>query len=380
MWATIQGDCLDPKIWQLIPRKSVHCCVTSPPYFGLRDYGIEGQIGLEPTVEEFVSKMVQVFRQVHRVLRDDGTLWVNLGDSYAHNGSCGGGSPDGPRQSRMTDKIKQQKMSYKIPKGLKPKDLIGIPWRVAFALQQDGWYLRQDIIWHKPSPMPESCTDRCTKSHEYVFLLTKSPKYFYDADAIREPANWSAGTPCGWDTGKGGHGSYHRNGRGKSENIGANGESRNKRSVWTVASQPYPSAHFATFPPKLIEPMILAGTSQKGCCSKCGEPYYPIIEKQQIRRNRPNNYVKRTGEKGSGNSCSNSVAGIKSKILEWKILCGCNAEITRCTVLDPFAGSGTTLQVAAEHNRQSIGIELNPEYINLISRRLEQVTPYALFT
>ena len=165
---------------------SVQCVVTSPPYWGLRDYGVEGQLGLEATPDAFVANMVAVFAEVRRVLRDDGTCFMNLGDSYAHNGACGGGSPDGPRKPRETDKAKQEQMIYKVPDGLKPKDLIGIPWRTALALQADGWYLRSDIIWAKPNPMPESVTDRPTKSHEYVFLLTKSERYYWDSEAVRE--------------------------------------------------------------------------------------------------------------------------------------------------------------------------------------------------
>ena len=243
--------------------RSVHCCVTSPPYWGLRDYGLgDSGIGLESTPEEWVDNMVAVFREVWRVLRDDGTLWVNIGDSYAHSGACGGSSPDGPRKPRATDRAAQEKMGYRVPDGLKPKDLIGMPWRLAFALQADGWYLRSDIIWAKPNPMPESVTDRPTKSHEYVFLLSKSRTYYYDHEAIKEPSV------------------YPRDNR-KARSVPGQKRlptdivagvrpgsktypARNKRDVWTVATQPYSGAHFATFPTKLIEPMIKAGCPHGG--------------------------------------------------------------------------------------------------------------------
>lgn len=209
-----------------MPDKSIHCCVTSPPYFGLRDYGVDGQIGLEPTPEEFVQALVGVFREVRRVLRDDGTLWLNLGDSYARSPAKGGSGPGGKNREWYGENYGQAR-GAEIPEGLKPKDLIGIPWRVAFALQADGWYLRQDIIWNKPNSMPESVRDRCTKAHEYVFLLSKSPRYYFDTEAMKEPAS--------------------------------DGSSRNRRSVWSVSTKPFRGAHFATFPPDLIEPCILAG-------------------------------------------------------------------------------------------------------------------------
>jgi len=236
----------------------VQMVVTSPPYWGLRDYGVEGQIGLEETPEEYVATMAKVFRLVREVLADDGTLWLNLGDSYAHNGPCGGSSPDGPRQARETDREKQKQMGYRVPVGLKPKDLCGIPWRVALALQADGWYLRSDIIWHKPNPMPESVTDRPTKAHEYLFLLTKRPKYYYDDAAIlegsrnREGGNLEASEFATLDPVKG-------QTRANLHKIPAR-PTRNRRTVWTIPSQHYAEAHFATFPEKLVEPCILAGS------------------------------------------------------------------------------------------------------------------------
>ena len=224
------GDARD--VLAQIPAESVHCIVTSPPYWGLRDYGIDGQLGLEPSPEEYCANMVKVFREVWRVLKPTGTVWLNLGDSYSGGGGAHKPEHANPGLSKSAERNGVPTSERDVISGLKPKDLVGIPWRVAFALQADGWYLRSDIIWSKPNPMPESVTDRPTKAHEYVFLLTKSPRYYYDADAIREPI-------------------YSEQGR-------------NKRSVWEIATQPYPEAHFATFPEKLVEPCILAGCPQDG--------------------------------------------------------------------------------------------------------------------
>jgi DNA modification methylase len=294
---------------------SIQTCVTSPPYFGLRDYGHDGQIGLEPTPEDFVAAMVAVFREVRRVLRDDGTLWLNLGDTYAANRGgttppaqtvAGGISGKGGQKERRGQADGYNPTRDCTRYGLKHKDLIGIPWRVAFALQADGWYLRQDIIWHKPNPMPESVRDRCTKSHEYIFLLSKSPKYYYDNEAIKDPAHTTDKSNRDRDATK----LNNCPGRTKMKGLKTNHyTTKNKRSVWTVATKPYKGAHFATFPSTLIKPCILAG-------SKPGD-----------------------------------------------------------IVLDPFGGSGTTGAVAIEHGRRSILIELNPEYIPLIQERLEKAKP-----
>ena len=243
------GDCIESM--RTMPDASVHTCVTSPPYFGLRDYGVDGQIVLEQTPDEYVARLVDVFREVRRVLRDDGTLWLNLGDSYAgagysnHANTGGAMREDGGKQKHLTGS------------GLKNKDLIGIPWRVAFALQADGWYLRQDIIWSKPNPMPESVRDRCTKAHEYIFLLSKSPRYYYDHTAILEDAKWER-----W-----GDQTVVKEQQGTAKWIGNKSKAelqalgkKNRRSVWTVATKPFKGAHFATYPPALIEPCILAGS------------------------------------------------------------------------------------------------------------------------
>jgi DNA modification methylase len=238
-----------------IPDQSIQCCVTSPPYWGLRDYGHDGQIGLEQTPDEYVEQMVAVFRQVHRVLSDDGTLWLNLGDSYAGNTSRASNN------GRAGFGNKREGVFTKTGDGLKNKDLVGIPWRVAFALQADGWYLRQDIIWHKPNPLPESVTDRCTKSHEYIFLLSKSAKYYFDHLAMREPSANLGKTKIRFGGNKYGDSDDPKHST-KSGNEYIDTGFRNKRSVWTVTTRPFKGAHFATFPTQLIEPCILAGSQQ----------------------------------------------------------------------------------------------------------------------
>jgi DNA modification methylase len=301
-----------------LPDASVQCVVTSPPYWGLRDYGVEGQLGLERTPEEYVTNMVAVFSEVRRVLRDDGTLWLNLGDSY--NAQQGQQNLAASAVSTRGGGHKAGSVSYTstrraTPPGLKPKDLVGIPWRVAFALQADGWWLRSDIVWSKPNPMPESVTDRPTKAHEYLFLLTKSAAYFYDADAIREPVSETPGAAA-WrrlfDPAKQAkEASLHAEGM-KGGNDGARdpfATARNRRSVWTIATQPYSGAHFATFPEALVEPCILAGS--------------------------------RVGD----------------------------------VVLDPFFGSGTVGVVALKRGREAWGIELNPKYAQLARERIEGDAP-----
>ena len=336
------GDCRE--ILAGLPDESINCCVTSPPYWGLRDYGtadweggdpncehsismptkwndpkrgtqvlrpevanrggdadschlcgalrIDQQIGLEKTPDEFVNEMVTVFREIRRVLRNDGVLWLNLGDSYAgnnsrasNNGRAGFGSP-------------RETVTNRIAEGLKPKDLVGIPWQVALALRADGWYLRQDIIWHKPNPLPESVKDRCTKAHEYIFLLSKSPHYFFDADAIKEPAVYAGDN-------RGARGDSRR-GTKMNSMSGTTGEFKNRRSVWTVPTRPYKGSHFAVFPPDLIEPCILAGCPEGG------------------------------------------------------------------KVIDPFGGSGTTVAVSILNNRHGVAVELNPDYIPLIEKRINE--------
>jgi DNA modification methylase len=309
MIRVLQGD--NREVLKTLEDQSVHCVVTSPPYFGLRDYGVPGQIGLEDQPHKFVAELVQIFDEVRRVLRDDGTVWLNLGDSYAAN------------------RTYQVHKGSKVPDGLKSKDLIGIPWRVALALQGAGWWLRQDIIWHKPNPMPESVLDRCTKAHEYIFLLAKAERYYFDAKAISEPcevgdngssfvSEYDKATKPGLGTGpraaRGKAVSSPRNdGNTWNENNGRGfmptSDRRNKRSVWSVPGSAFKEAHFATFPPDLIEPCILAGCPEGG------------------------------------------------------------------TVLDPFGGAGTTGLVADRHKRNAILIELNPEYAEMARKRIYNEAP-----
>lgn len=254
------GDCLETL--RTMPDGIANTCVTSPPYFGLRDYGHDGQIGLEATPDEFIAKLVAVFREVRRVLRDDGTLWVNIGDSYAANGVSGlnTGWADRAADYAGGGQPSRNRAPKRVPEGLKQKDLIGIPWMLAFALRADGWYLRQEIIWSKPNPIPESVTDRCTKSHEQIFLLAKSPRYYCDMEAIKEPVKQD------WGTRNRTGGKYHKDGTGLQPHSGLEKSytKANKRSVWTVSTKSYSGAHFAVFPADLIEPCILAGAPAGG--------------------------------------------------------------------------------------------------------------------
>jgi DNA modification methylase len=366
----LNGDVMDHL--KELPDNSIHCVCTSPPYWGLRDYGVDGQIGLEKTPEEYTQKMVGVFREVRRVMRDDGTLWLNLGDSYIGGGrggkeQCGKGSFE---ESRYENGMKIGLPTGKID-GLKQKDLVGIPWRVAFALQADGWYLRSDIIWSKPNPMPESVTDRPTKAHEYLFLLTKQARYYYDADAIRETSI----TP--WH----GIGGYREgildNDYSPPEyrNDARERGGRNRRTVWEIATQPTPEAHFATYPEALVEPCIKAGTSERGCCPVCESPWERVIEVEGIssaefmkgkEKERFNSEQGRVQNIRAGDECFNR----KSKTLGWQPTCTCNQKDTvPCTVLDPFGGSGTTGLVARNLKRDAILIELNPEYVKIMKKK-----------
>jgi DNA modification methylase len=322
-------DCIEGM--KTLPDGCVNTIVTSPPYYGLRDYGVDGQIGLELTPEEYVVKMVEVFREGKRILRDDGTLWLNLGDCYAGSGKGAWNNKNGgQKEVYIPDTNSRQARMPKTFNGIKAKDLIGMPWRVAFALQADGWYLRSDIIWSKPNPMPESVTDRPTKAHEYLFLLTKSPKYYYDFEAIQETAvkgeyanGFRGGSYCNnstFDNSEGGKrksiGNISYGGKKYTENPDVfnrtkSGElykytgKRNKRTIWTVATKPFSEAHFATFPPDLIKPCILAGCPGNG------------------------------------------------------------------TVLDMFMGAGTTAATAFELGRNYLGFELNKEYCEIAERRIE---------
>ena len=260
MTSTIHiGDVLD--VLPTLPAESVNCCVTSPPYWSLRDYGEDAQLGLEPTPDEYVARMVAVFREVRRVLRDDGTLWLNLGDSYAGGNYRGGGIDTASEQRSNFGTTDFMATKANVPPGLKPKDLVGIPWRVACALQADGWYLRSDIIWSKPNPMPESVTDRPTKAHEYVFLMSKAARYYYDAEAIAETSIFGPGSRA--DKDRGDFAGKWSDVPGK-EAFRSISQTRNRRTVWTIPTQPYPDAHFATYPEKLVEPCVLAGCPAGG--------------------------------------------------------------------------------------------------------------------
>lgn len=393
-----QGDAV--KALKKIPDESVDCVVTSPPYWGLRDYQVDGQIGLEQSPEEYVFKLVEVFREVRRVLKNSGTCWLNLGDSYMGSGQNSGkkeGMTAGGKHGIDTRSVGIAPGVHSKPptmikhKSIKPKDLVGIPWRVAFALQADGWWLRQDIIWAKPNPMPESVTDRCTKSHEYIFLLSKSQKYYFDNEATMEIATGYDGRK---DTKyKGGQkdmsGGAHE--RWKFKNLQEKGQPpntihlnrlnnvkdgteyltpvRNKRSVWTITTKPYAEAHFATFPPELPELCIKAGCPEY-ICFKCGMPRVKIIENGRMIGTGGSDKGKLSENKDTNLRNDNKKLFQFEKIIKGYSDCGCNAGFKEGVVLDPFLGSGTTLMVARELGRSGIGIELNPEYVKLAKKRV----------
>jgi DNA modification methylase len=390
-----RGDCL--KILRRLLDASVQCCVTSPPYWGLRDYGVAGQLGLETTPEAYVARMVEVFAEVRRVLRPDGTLWLNIGDSYAGSGK--GGNPEGSQWPKFSGREASKEVNSAIvPIGLKPKDLVGVPWRLAFALQADGWYLRSDIIWHKPNPMPESVRDRPTKAHEYVFLLSKSERYFWDQDAVREQHareyDAAYGSPK-WLMGIAKHQNRpgetsHQNRPGetsgytKNFSSGPNPGGRNIRSVWTITPKPFSGAHFATFPPALVERCVQAGTSEAGCCPQCGKPWERVTKRPAApasvftARNAPQD-----GRIHSGSAMNGVMIGHGQKLQNWRDAnptetlgfrpaCNCPAaDPVPCVVLDPFVGSGTTAAVARSLGRDCVGIDLNPKYLTMARQRVK---------
>jgi DNA modification methylase len=380
-WRIIEGDCRETLA--SLPAGSVQTCVTSPPYFGLRDYGHGGQIGLEPTLDEFVAALVGVFREVRRVLRDDGTVWLNLGDSYAN--SARGNAPGDIESSNLSggggyqDGIARGGFDKSRLPGVKQKDLLGVPWMVAFALRADGWYLRSDIIWSKPNPMPESVTDRPTKAHEYVFLLSKGPRYSYDADAIREEAqDWGSRDRSGplYDGSVG-----PQSGHTGLRDLNHTESGRNKRSVWTVATQPFPGAHFATFPPKLIEPCILAGCPERAC-GECGAPWERIVERTAadaaaMRPKDPRQFLGASPKStlGHSNSHDGAVRVGQARTLGFAPSCGHDAPHVPGVVLDPFAGAGTTGMVALRHGRSFVGCELSADYVRLARDRIIADSP-----
>ncbi len=367
------GDALETL--RTLPAESVHCCVCSPPYFGLRSYLSEGhpkkpkEIGLEQTPAAYVARLVEIFREVRRILHREGTLWIVLGDSYA----CGGNGPRdasrGPKPSRNDHAPAHMKRRT----GLKPKDLIGIPWMTAFALRDDGWWLRSDICWAKPAPMPERVTDRPTSSHEHVFLFAKKALYYYDPVAVAEPAV-----------------SIHRSGNGykRPARLSCDGregdetppaDTRNLRDVWRISTEAYSGAHFGVYPPALIVPCILAGTSAHGHCPACGAGWRRVVEKGrsawEIRKQ--SGEPLRAGRAGMGSFRHMNGRMMKAwKVanpdyeMEWRPGCRCDLPPEPAVVLDPFAGSGTTLSVAVGHGRHALGIELNAEYAPLVQQRL----------
>ncbi len=409
-WITVyQGDALE--VLRTLPDESCHMCMTSPPFFGLRDYGtgtwgggdaecdhtmpatgstqnkgnngkaaqpfkdtcgkcgarrIDRQIGIEPTPEDHIAALVAVFREVRRVLRSDGTLWLEYGDSYM-SGQGGRQTAAGemPLSGKRTDSEPwngQKGLTSKVlttRDGIyKPKDLMGMPWRVAFALQADGWYLRSDIIWSRPNPMPESVTDRPTKSHSYVFLLAKSPRYFFDQEAVRENGAEPERQRADRIGGANGHKVHHSEGA-----VMGTSATRNIRSVWTIPTASYPGAHFATFPPKLVLPCIKAGTSERGCCPECGAPWVREVTRGRVL----DHETCRDGKTMSGPYAKQ--AAIRNGILPtsittgWHPSCAHGGEPVPCVVLDPFAGTGTVGMVAQSLSRRAVLIDLNADYL-----------------
>jgi len=426
------GNVLD--ILPTLDAGSVNCVVTSPPYWGLRDYGtaqwaggdagcdhlagplaspksglrhdgrahtglyegekkattgmpyraecgkcgatrVDSQLGLEPTPELYVANLVAVFREVRRVLRDDGTLWLNLGDSYASQGGAADGGYDGGILAARPN-VAGTRGRKRVAAGsaLKPKDLVGIPWRVAFALQADGWYLRSDIIWSKPNPMPESVTDRPTKAHEYVFLLTKSARYWYDAEAVFEAAAPSVVARAAYMNGGTKLAANHdRNDgdKGQRTSFADHLNGRNRRTVWTIATQPYPEAHFATYPEKLVEPCVLAGCPAQ-VCIECGAPWERVVERTPMVVVPTS---KRDAWQESDEHARTQIGGTMkepatSRTTGWQPTCTCDADTVPGTVLDPFTGSGTTGAVACRLGRNFVGVELSPEYAEMAERRI----------
>jgi DNA modification methylase len=338
---------------------------------GLRDYGVPGQLGLEKTPEEFIERMVEVFRGVWRVLRDDGTLWLNIGDSYAGNGL--GYSPDAPSNKagskQTTNAGTHHGQVTRMGDGLKPKDLCLIPERLALALQADGWYVRSRIAWCKKSSMPESVTDRPTSAWEHLWLLTKSARYYYDAEAVKQP---STERPSGNGQRKDNHNPSA--GFGVSIPYEPDGTGANLRNYWVLGPEPYPEAHFATFPSEIPRRCIKAGTSQKGACSECGAPWERVVDlKPSDSKSSGGAWDTEHIQIAKGKTRPGNFVDRQATTTGWQPTCDCDAEVVPCTVLDPFLGSGTTAAVAQELDREWVGIELNPEYAALAEKRINAV-------
>jgi DNA modification methylase len=329
------GDVLEQS--KNIKDKSVHCVVTSPPYFQQRNYGVVGQIGIEPTLEEYIDKITIVCREVWRILRDDGTFWLNIGDSYSQKN------------------IKSGK--------IKSKDVFGVPWKLAFALRDDGWYLRSDIIWHKTSHMPEPVRDRPVNAHEHIFLLTKSSKYFWDFFAVRERAKYEG--DC-----RGNRNDKRRGTECNAMNSMSITTGKNMNNVWSLSTGRCSEAHFATFPEQLVERCIKAGTSEFGCCSECGSFYNRIVEEVKGDVLKSLSVDKESGNLNKGGDTYTQTVEVKT--VGFKQICKCkNSLPIPCTVFDPFMGAGTTALVAEKLGRNWIGIELNPEYVDIAKKRIE---------
>lgn len=377
----LQGDALS--VLRTLPAESVHMCVTSPPYWSLRDYGVVGQLGLEAVHdclgwatgarcgECYICHMVEVFRELRRVLRADGTLWINEGDSYSNDTKWGGQS-GGKNYTSASGGYQGQRVKHETP-GLKPKDLCGIPWRLALAMQADGWYWRDAIVWHKPAPMPESVRDRCTKSWEPILMFSKSQRYYFDAEAIREPdkgtdhrrsildapdrSNGFAGPDTGIRTPE-----------------GRNGSGRNKRNVWSLPPMPVSEAHFATFPLELPETCILAGTSERGVCPKCGAPWIRELQKTEVLAASHNGSRFDQGKTAGRDGGDRTQAGDRwlTSTTGWHPGCNHGGEPVPATVLDSFCGTATTLLAALKHGRNFLGIELSGKYIEIARRRADK--------
>lgn len=333
-----------------IPKNSVHSVITSPPYWGQRDYGVEGQLGQEPDFEDYLTSQIDLFGQVHRVLHKSGTLWVNMGDSY-NSAATRGTFGDQSKHGYEPHGVKRNTIG-----GMHPKNLIGQPWKLAFALQSDGWILRDAIIWHKPNPMPSSVLDRTTPSHEYFFLFSKSARYYFDSEAIREP-------------------------RQQNDGEDENQPLRNKRSVWTIPTESVKESHFATYPQALVKPAVLAGTSEKGVCSDCLMPFHRILSKNGVtyhggKRKRAD----APGAEVSPTSVFRTGIIQQYETIGWEANCLCGAPSQPATVLDPYLGSGTTGIVANNLGRNFIGIELKEDYMKIARSRIEKNMTHPLFT